>query len=100
MALSPGRLLVGEIRETFGKAKIEFGGQGLPPPNIIDIVKKTIASLPRLFNVGTLYTGRLRSTDVNPWSHYEKSFGYQQTRQCSLPEGPIPPTCFTGQLGY
>jgi len=36
-------------REAFGKAKKEFGGRGLQLAEMLDILKKTIASLPRLF---------------------------------------------------
>ena len=41
---------IGEhIREAFRKAKKEFGGRGLLPPDMIDILKKAIAPLPRVF---------------------------------------------------
>ena len=53
------------MRGTVEKAD-KFGGQGLPPSNIIDVVKKVITFLSLLFYVGTLYTDRLRSTDVSP----------------------------------
>ena len=36
-------------REAFQEAKKEFGGRGLRLPNMLDILKKTITSLPRLF---------------------------------------------------
>ena len=36
------------IREAFQKAKKEFGGRGLLLPDMVDILKKTITSLPRL----------------------------------------------------
>jgi len=36
-------------REAFRKAKKEFGGRGLQLPEMLNILKKTIASLPRLF---------------------------------------------------
>ena len=36
-------------REAFQKAKKEFGGQGLPLLDMVDTLKKTITSLPRLF---------------------------------------------------
>ena len=38
-----------QIREAFQKARKEFGGRGLLLPGIVDILKKTITSLPRLF---------------------------------------------------
>ena len=37
------------IREAFRKAKKEFGGRGLLLSDMVEIVKNTIASLPRLF---------------------------------------------------
>ena len=37
------------IREAFQRAKKEFGGRGLLLPDMVEIVKKTITSLPRLF---------------------------------------------------
>ena len=37
------------VREAFRKAKREFGGRGLLLPNMVEILKKTITSLPRLF---------------------------------------------------
>jgi len=37
------------IREAFRKAKREFGGRGLLLPDMVEILKKTITSLPRLF---------------------------------------------------
>src|SRR5205807_351561 len=37
------------IREAFKKAKKEFGGRGLRLPELVEILKKTIASLPRVF---------------------------------------------------
>ena len=37
------------IREAFEKAKKEFGGRGLQLAEMLNILKKTIASLPRLF---------------------------------------------------
>jgi len=36
-------------REAFRKAKKEFGGRGLQLPEMLNILKNTIASLPRLF---------------------------------------------------
>ena len=36
-------------REAFQKAKKEFGGRGLRLPDMIDILKKAISSLPRMF---------------------------------------------------
>ena len=36
-------------REAFKKAKKEFGGRGLQLPDMLNILKKAIASLPRLF---------------------------------------------------
>ena len=36
-------------REAFQKAKKEFGGRGLQLPGMVDTLKKTISSLPRLF---------------------------------------------------
>jgi len=39
----------GYIREAFRKAKKEFGGRGLRVLDIVQILKKTIASLPRVF---------------------------------------------------
>ena len=38
-----------QIREAFQKAKKEFGGRSLLLPGMVDILKKTITSLPRLF---------------------------------------------------
>ena len=38
-----------QIREAFQKAKRECGGRGLRLSRLVDILKKTIASLPRLF---------------------------------------------------
>ena len=38
-----------EIGEAFQNAKGEFGGRGLLLPHMVDILKETIASLPRLF---------------------------------------------------
>ena len=37
------------IRETFKEAKKKFGGQSLLLPDMVDILKKTITSLPRVF---------------------------------------------------
>jgi len=37
------------MREAFRSAKKEFGGRGLLLPDMVEIMKKTIASLPRLF---------------------------------------------------
>ena len=37
------------IREAFQKPKKEFGGRGLLLPDMVEIVTKTITSLPRLF---------------------------------------------------
>jgi len=37
------------IREAFRKAKKEFGGRGLLPPDMVDVLKKVIAPLPRVF---------------------------------------------------
>jgi len=37
------------IREAFKKAKKELGGRGLQLPEMLNILKKTITSLPRLF---------------------------------------------------
>jgi len=37
------------IREAFRKAKREFGGRGLLLPDMVEVLKKTITSLPRLF---------------------------------------------------
>ena len=37
------------MREAFRKAKKEFGGRGLLLPDMIDILKKEIVSLPRVF---------------------------------------------------
>jgi len=37
------------IREAFQKAKKEFGGRSLLLPGMVDILKKTIESLPRLY---------------------------------------------------
>ena len=37
------------IREAFQKAKKEFGGRGLRVPDMVEILKKAIASLPRVF---------------------------------------------------
>ena len=37
------------IREAFRKAKREFGGRGLLLPDMVEILKKSITSLPRLF---------------------------------------------------
>jgi len=36
-------------REAFQEAKTEFGGRGLLLPDMVDILNKTITSLPRLF---------------------------------------------------
>jgi len=36
-------------REAFREAKREFGGRGLRLPDMVDLLKKTITSLPRLF---------------------------------------------------
>ena len=36
-------------RKAFQKAKKEFGGRGLQLPRMVDILKKTITSVPRLF---------------------------------------------------
>ena len=38
-----------QIRKAFQKAKREFGGRGLLLPDMIDILKTTITSLPQLF---------------------------------------------------
>ena len=38
-----------QVQEAFQKAKKEFGGRGLLLPGMVDILKKTITSLPRLF---------------------------------------------------
>ena len=38
-----------QIREVFQKANKEFGGRGLLSADMVDILKKTTASLPRLF---------------------------------------------------
>ena len=37
------------VREAFQNAKNEFGGRGLLLPDMVDMLKKTIASLPRVF---------------------------------------------------
>jgi len=37
------------IREAFQNAKNEFGGRGLLLPDMVDMLKKTITSLPRVF---------------------------------------------------
>jgi len=37
------------IREAFQKAKKEFGGRGLRLPDIVEIMKKAVAALPRVF---------------------------------------------------
>ena len=37
------------MREAFKKAKKRFGGQSLLLPDMVDILKKTISSLPRVF---------------------------------------------------
>ena len=37
------------IREAFRKAKAEFGGRGLRLPDMLEILKKTITSLQRIF---------------------------------------------------
>jgi len=37
------------IREVFQESKKEFGGRGLLLPDMVDVLKKAIASLPRLF---------------------------------------------------
>ena len=37
------------VREAFQKAKEEFGGRGLPLPDLVEIVKKAVESLPRVF---------------------------------------------------
>jgi len=39
----------GHVREAFQKAKKEFGGRGLLLSDMIEILKKVIAALPRLF---------------------------------------------------
>ena len=41
--------ITGHMREAFRKAKKEFGGRGLLLPDMIDILKKGITSLPRVF---------------------------------------------------
>jgi len=38
-----------QIREAFQKAKNEFGGRSPPLPDMVDILKRTITSLPRVF---------------------------------------------------
>jgi len=38
-----------QVREAFERAKREFGGRGLLLRDMVDILKKTITSLPRLF---------------------------------------------------
>ena len=38
-----------QIREAFQKAKKEFGGRSLLLPCMVDLLKKTVTSLPRLF---------------------------------------------------
>ena len=43
------RGIPGHIREAFQNAKNEFGGRGLLLPDMVDMLKKTIASLPRVF---------------------------------------------------
>ena len=48
-ATGPPRWNPGAIREAFQKAKREFGGRGLLLPDMVDILTKTISSLPRLF---------------------------------------------------
>ena len=37
------------VREAFQKAKEEFSGRGLLLPDLVEIVKKAVASLPRVF---------------------------------------------------
>jgi len=37
------------IQEAFRKAKREFGGRGLLLPDMVEILKKTITSIPRVF---------------------------------------------------
>ena len=48
-----------EMREAFERVENKFGRKGLLPPNMIDIVKNIITSLPRLPRVGTLYKDRV-----------------------------------------
>jgi len=38
-----------QVREAFRRAKKDFGGRGFLLPGIVDILKKTIATLPQLF---------------------------------------------------
>jgi len=37
------------IRQAFQKAKREFGGRGLQLPDLVEIMKKAVAGLPRAF---------------------------------------------------
>ena len=37
------------VREAFRKAKREFGGRGLRLPDLVEIMKKTVTALPRVF---------------------------------------------------
>jgi len=43
------REIPGHVRDTFQKARKEFGGRGLLLPQMVDILKKTITPLPRVF---------------------------------------------------
>ena len=47
--LATRRGISDRIRKAFQKAKKEFGGRGLQLSDMVDTLKKTIASLPRLF---------------------------------------------------
>jgi len=81
------------IREAFQKAKKEFGGHGLLPSDMdhmAEILRKAIAALPRLFICIDALDESTANTDGSSLRHYEKSFGYHQTREYSLLGGPIP----------
>ena len=47
--LVSGEEIPGHIREAFQKAKNERGGRGLQLPDMVEILKRTITSLPRVF---------------------------------------------------
>ena len=42
-------VILQHTRDAFRRAKKEFGGRGLQLPDMLNILKKTVASLPRLF---------------------------------------------------
>ena len=75
------------IRQALQKAKKEFSDQGLQLPDLVRLLRKTIAPLERVFIcIDALDESAPRSS----LSHYKKSFRCHQTHEYFSPGGPIP----------